>query len=240
MSNESQSSIRYGREFGRATLIGADRSFISKPKSQQLIELAWSHGCFDPKAVEREYGTEWTIQRYAEVNFWTGFIWEKAEEINPELLFNLQKVYLRRKKEPAGQYDSSSVPKSHSKQFTPMTTPWGYASARVLIEQFGRQEKPWNRVGKGLTILNYTLMSSSSDPAEFLALLAEGVIKEDASKTAVLGHVLAREIEEEGGGYLLKRVVQNLQEYSPILWEYYNQLSIEERVKNGIIPEFKS
>ncbi|MBI2029638.1 hypothetical protein HYT02_04435 [Candidatus Gottesmanbacteria bacterium] len=238
MSNESQSSIRYEREFGKATLIGSDRSFLSKPKDQQLVELAWSDGCVDPKAVERVYGTDWTIQRYAEVNFWTGWIWERADTLNPKLGFNLQKIYPRRKNEPPEQYKPNSIPQSHKKQFFPMTTPWGYAGARVLIEQFGRgQEKTSQRIEKGLAILDYTLMFSSPEPAEFLALLAEGVIKEDASKTAVLGHVLAREIEKEGGGYLLKRVVDNLQEFAPTIWDHYLQLSHDDRIRLGIISK---
>lgn len=130
-----------------------------------------------------------------------------------------------------------------------MSTPWGYALARILIEQFGRgEEQTAERMKKGLRIVD-EVVKKSKTPVELVVRLAGAVVQADARAEAVLGHIFAQEFINEGQMFLTGSVVEELKKRAPELWEKYLSIGssvyhnyretknpTEEYRKNGIIP----
>lgn len=244
MATEYQGSdIRAGRVFGDGTLLG-DRgeNFLSKNQPpekirQQALELAWSHGCPIPNELIPLYGAREIRNRYGECNFWyKSWILPRTRELNPELHKMLAKPFSRLINEPVGKHEPVSVPGSHLEQMSMMSTPWGYALPRVLIEQFGRcDSRNRDRVMKGLDVLDEVIKNSVT-PMQFVAKLSEAVVLTDADPHKVLGHTLAREIlEEENCSNLLNVLVSILNMEAPTLMQAYWKLNTQERKNLGII-----
>lgn len=223
--------------FGTFASAGAANSCPEIDPSERLKILGWLQACPNPPLVTKEYGIDWTIHRYKECNFVGYVIMEQAKDLNPALSKQLSRPIRRPADEPAQGFDPEFVPKTHFTSLSLGSTPWGYAAPRVLIEQFGRKE-PWKvgeeRVNKGLEILNETITQSST-PAEFLAVLADKVTHADADPTAVLSHVFAIELKNEGAFFLVKRVANEMKAKAPELWSHYLSLTSEVTKAAGII-----
>jgi len=218
-------NIKYGVGFGTST--GVDSSLADLEAKEQLQKLGWSHACTDPKKVVKEFGMDWAVNRYAECNFWHGYILGRAKIINPELYGQLISAIPRSAGEPVGSYDSQAVPPSHQTQMSPMSTPWGYALSRVLIEQFGRgknrQERTPQRTDTGLQLLDQAL-EDSPDPVNFLVRLSEAVVQADADPLAVLGHVLSVEVFQEANCVTLYTAIrERIKQSAPTLWTAYQK-----------------
>lgn len=225
--------------FGTFWQPGHDNFAQGLPKSDRLQILGWFDACPQPHALAEFYGINWIINRYAECNLVGGYILDQAEKLNPALAAQLSKSTPRPNGEYPKVFDPQSVPDTYKKTLSPGQTPVGYASSRVLIEQYGRDPQ-WQigdrRVSKGNKILELSLVTSSN-PADFLATLANLVTKADANPVAVLGHIFAAEFEEEGGLSLVRQLAVAVQAKSPHLWQTYLSIkSFEEQQKAGIIP----
>lgn len=227
--------------FGSYMCRGQNNFFFDVPQMRRLRILGWFDACPRPKDVAKKFGVDWTLARYSECNLLGAFILDRAGQINPILAQRLNTYIQRPSNEKPRNFDPESVPQDYAIVVYPGSTPWGYAASRVLIEQFGR-EKPWEigdpRTTRGVDIL-YDAFEKASHPAEFLALLAGNLSKENANPTAVLGHIFAVEFDEEGVLFLAKQVATEVQKRAPELWQHYLSLSSKERKKAGILQPSK-
>lgn len=186
------------------------------------------------------FGVDWIINRYTECAIAGAFIQSYAQEFNPGLAQKMMEKLPRKQDEVPANYEITAVPSDYLTTLYPGSTTWGYASSRILIEQFGREEE-WKiggeRFEEGSHILE-TAISTSHTPIEFLVNLATLVAQPNGSADliAVLGHLLAVELRNEGIYSQIRDIVQGLKAKSPHLWEFYLSLSIEDRKKAGILP----
>ncbi len=121
---------------------------------------------------------------------------------------------------------------------SPLSTPWGYALPRVVIEEMGRGESNKNRtqkrILKSLGLIDRAVKTSKT-PVELLVKMAEQVSKLDADPKAVLSHVLANGILiEEGCTTMFNDIKRKIHKSAPILGRTYSSLTSEERTKEGI------
>jgi len=233
---------RYDREFGKSTLLG-DRgdNFFGKPLEQQVLEIGWSHACPVVDRVVKEYGPEWTLKRYAECNFVFGLIVESARDLNPKLYAQLITPTPRIKDEfpSEGRFNPNLIPSSFYNEMSPLSTPWGYALPRVVIEQMGRgknnEERTQERILKALDIINEAVKTSKT-PVCLLVKVAEAISRLDAKPRAVLAHTLSENILlEEGCKSIFKDIRREIEKSAPILAAEYASMTKAERKAEDII-----
>lgn len=233
--------LKGGREFGRSDLLGTEgASFSDKPLNQQVMEMGWSHACPVVDEVIKEFGPEWTLKRYAECNFVFGLIVESAKDFNPELYKQLTTPVTRLDGEkPGKEFNPKLIPDNFYKEMSPLSTPWGYALPRVVIEEMGRGEnnkdRTQKRILKSLSLID-KVVKTSKTPNELLVKMAEQASKLDANPKAILSHVLASGIfVEEGCKTMFDDIKRRIDKSAPVLREAYDAMSIEERQAEGII-----
>lgn len=122
---------------------------------------------------------------------------------------------------------------------SPLTTPWGYALPRIIIEEMGRGEnnkdRTQKRLLKSLRVIEKTVKTSKT-PIELLVKMAEEVSKLDANPKAVLSHVLSADIlQEEGCKTIFYEIKHKIDESAPILRKTYDSMSSDELTAEGII-----
>lgn len=231
-----QAPRKTNANFGTFAVPDKDNFAQELEPKQRLEILGWLQACPNPKAIAEEYGQEWTTNRYLNCNYWGAYIIDRAKTLNPPLARQLLTPISRPADEKPVGYNPESVPDSYTTTVSPGTTPWGYAAARVLIEETGRDWKIGElRVKRAQILLEDTLKSTSS-PAEFLAILASETTKADADPTKVLGHIFAVELEQEGVLFLVEKVVREIKRKTPWLWSHYLSLTPEQKQAAGIIP----
>lgn len=232
--------LKNGREFGKGIFLGTKGiDFFDKPLNQQVLEMGWSHACPVVDEVIKDYGPEWTLKRYAECNFAFGLIVESTRDYNPELFIKLTTSVPRLNGEkPSKEFNPKFIPDNFYNKMSPLSTPWGYALPRVIIEQMGRGEnnkdRTQKRILKSLDIIDKTVKDSKT-PNELLVKMAERVSKFDADPKAVLSHVLANGIlVEEGCKTIFDDIKRKIDKFAPILSKTYNSMSEKERQFEGI------
>lgn len=230
-----------GREFGFGTFLGdSGESFVDKPIQNQVLEMGWSHACPVVEEVAKEYGPEWTLKRYAECNFAFGLVAEAARDLNPELYKLLTTPVSRLNNElPRGRFKPNLIPESFYKEMSPLSTPWGYAIPRVIIEEMGRGknnlDRTPKRILKALSLIDMAVKSSKT-PIELLVKLSESVSRFDADPKAILSHTLAAGIlNEEGCKSIFDEIKKRIDKSAPVLKRIYDIMSPEERTEEGII-----
>jgi hypothetical protein len=196
--------LKEGRAYGKSDFLGPKgENFVDKPIDEQVLEMGWSHACPIVDEVAKEYGSEWTLKRYAECNFVFGLITESAKDLNPDLYKLLTTSVPRLDGEkPGREFNPKLIPGNFYSEMSPLSTPWGYALSRVIIEEMGRGENNKDRTEKRmLTALNLIdkAVKSSKNPIELLVKLSEQVSTLDADPKAVLSHVLANGVLVEEG-----------------------------------------
>jgi hypothetical protein len=232
-------NMRYGREFGKGTLLGdTGIEFFNQPIEQQVREMGWSHACPVIDQVAKEYGPEWTLHRYAECNFVFGLIAESAKNLNPNLHIQLTHAVGRLPDEPVGVI-TKFTPESHKTKMSPLSTPWGYALPRVVIEQMGRGEgnkdRTQTRVLSSLDIIEKAV-KNSTNPIELVVKISETVSNTDADPKAVLSHLLcAGVLQEENCITMFKDIVSEMKKSAPMLTKTYEGMSSEDRKKLGVV-----
>lgn len=238
---QRMTELKGGREFGRSATLGPEGTdFLDKPLSEQVIEMGWSHACPVVDEVIKEYGPEWTLKRYAECNFVFGLIVESAKDLNPDLYRQLTTPTPRIEGEkPGREFKPELIPDNFYKEMSPLSTPWGYALPRVIIEEMGRGEnnkdRTQKRILKSLNLIDKTVKSSKT-PIELLVKMSEAVVKLDANPKDVLSHVLANGILiEEGTKTMFDEIKSRIDRFAPVLRETYNAMSEEDRKAAGII-----
>ncbi len=234
-------SEKYGRKFGLGTFLGdSGERFVDKPLSEQVLEMGWSHACPVIDEVCKEYGCEWTLKRYAECNFVFGLVIESARDLNPELYKLLTTPVPRLENElPGRSFKPDLVPKSFFREMSPLSTPWGYAIPRVIIEEMGRGENNSDRTQERLlTALDVidTNVVYPHTPVELLVSLSEHVSVLDADPKVILSHLLSSDVlREEGCWTMFKKIKWEIDNSADNLRHTYNYMSSAERTKKGII-----
>lgn len=215
-------------------------SFFDKPLNEQVIEMGWSHACPVVDEVIKEFGPEWTLKRYAECNFVFGLIVESARDLNPELYTLLTTPVVRLEGEkPGREFKPELIPSNFYKEMSPLSTPWGYALPRVVIEEMGRGEnnkdRTQKRLLKSLSMIDKGVKTSKT-PVELLVNLAEQASKLDANPSAVLSHTLANGIlVEEGCKTMFDEIKAKIDKSATVLRKTYNSMTPDERKAEGII-----
>lgn len=194
------------------------------------IHAAW-HACPQPDAVMASYDTpekpERTFERYFSCDAWHEWaILGQSRRLNPSLYKQLTTPVPRLPGEPVGFFEPDAVPPSHQYEMSPLSTPWGYALSRVLIEQFGRDEScTGDRITTGLAMLVEVIPDSNS-PIELLTKLAQKVTSEgQATAETVLSHILSPGIlKEENCRTMYLEIADSLKHNAPQLWQVYEKL----------------
>lgn len=220
------------RDFGSSkTGVGHPELFQGAYLPRTYIQAAW-HACPKPNGVMASYDTpekpERTFQRYFSCDAWhTWAILEQSRRSNPDLYRQLTTPVPRLRDEPVGLYEPEAVPPSHQYEMSPLSTPWGYALSRVLIEQFGRDEAcTGDRITSGLSML-VAVIPNSKTPIELLSTLANIVTtKGQADPETVLSHILSPGIlKEENCRTMYKEIATSLRQNAPLLWKTYVDLA---------------
>lgn len=236
--------------FGSGSFVGeglrSDLFDESITAEERAIELGWVAGCPIPKQLIESNapgrGAEAMEGRYGEVAFWFGQILDIAAEKNPKLLDRLMLPFPRFNGEPPIKYEPESVPDSYEDEMGPMNTLWGYATSRVLIEQFrGKGDSSaddmkaaQDRLARGLEILE-DVVSMSVTPVELMVNLSERVCQADADPKAVLHHIMSQgKFEEENSPSMWELAAIAIENQAPKLWAVYASLSAEEKQKLDI------
>lgn len=233
--------LKAGREFGRSTFLGEQgANFFNKPLVDQVTEMGWSHACPVIDEVIKDYGPEWTLKRYAECNFVFGLVVESARDLNPKLYEQLTTPVARLEGEkPGREFKQELIPDGFYEKMSPLSTPWGYAIPRVVIEEMGRGENNKDRTPKrllkSLSMIDKAVKTSKT-PVELLVKLSEQSARLDADPKAVLSHVLANGIlVEEGCKTMFDEIKAKIDKSAPTIKQAYDSMSNEERTKEGII-----
>lgn len=243
--------MRCGRFWAAGTFTGWEKDFLELPLEEQVLRLGWSHACPVVEDVIQAYGNAWakdhpnalpseireqgllmTRARYAECNFVFGLVLESARKLNPALFEQLESPVERLPGELFGIPDSKFVPDSTKKMMAPLSTLWGYALPRVIIEEMGRGENNKFRTpGRMLKSLNMIdqAVKSSKDPIVLVVKLAEMAAKNEGDPKEILSHLLSAGIlKEENCKTMFKEVVKTMHKRAKILSKVYDLLSPEE------------
>lgn len=229
-----EAEVRHDRKFGEGQFLGDQgSSFFDLPKERQLYDMAWSHACPIPDRISKEYGVDWTLRRYAGCNFVYGLVLDQAKSLNPRLYWQLKKSVDRT--EFDGTHSMEFVPTSHRRRMSPLSTPWGYAIPRVLIEKIGRNKPNPNKIQSALKTIDQTIINSQT-PVEFVVKLSENLAQSHTSAKAILSHLLCSEIlKEENCRQIYRQIIQEMRKSAPKLIHTYDWLLPATKVKLGII-----
>lgn len=131
---------KYGLEFGSGSFVGSlPDDFFDYSAADQARALGWAHGCPIVEELlasdQPGCGSEAMRSRYAEVNFWSGFMSDTVKALNPHLHHLLITPMPRYENQSPKHYEPESVPASYLAEMAPMDTLVGYALPRVMIEQ---------------------------------------------------------------------------------------------------------
>ena len=239
---------RENLEFGHGSFIGdvvADPEFFNLPEREQARIIGWANSCpvveelSDPDNPNPGRGPEAMVMRYAEVNFWFGFIARETERLNPALHRKLMQPVNRQPYELVGKHEPESVPESHAAQISPMGTLAGYALPRIFVEQLGtsrpiKREEIKSRMVRGVSILE-RIIPDARTPNELLALVSEELALADVPPIDVLKHVLSSGwLKEHNAQRMLNDFKVNMRMNAPALWHFYSNLSEVEKAQNNL------
>jgi len=236
------SETRYGRRYGNGTLFGNEGDgFFRKNQIRKVYEIGYSHACPVVDRMLEIFGPDWILHRYAECNFVWGLVIELAKKNNPDLYEKLTNPVNRLEGEKPGEgyFNPKLVPECFYNEMSPLSTPTGFGLPREVIELMGRGENNKDRNHKGtfaaLNILEKAIKTSDT-PNELLVKVAEQVVRKGADPRAVLSHVLSADLlKEEGCTKMFIEIKNLIDNRAPILKRVYNQMSLEEKEKLGIV-----
>lgn len=233
-------------EFGSGSFVGQimeDRAFFDMSVRDQARVVGWVASCpvvtelTDPANPNPGRGPEAMLNRYAQVNFWFGYIHRAAGEIRPDLEDQLMAPVLRQPGEPVGKYEPESVPPSHSELISPMGTLAGYALPRIFLEQLGTgqeldQEERKDRLVNGLGILDAAIRDAET-PLELLASLAEGLTAVgQTTPEQAFKHIFTQGwLDEHNARTMLEQFKDVMAYKAPTLWARYQALTDADRVR---------
>lgn len=215
--------------------------FIETKSLQEL--LAVYHACPIPAAVAKYYAATGAdghlagFNRYNECNIVTARLWNLVANRNPGLYHELTSWKKRKATESVGHFEEGRVPLEHLTELSPLSTIFGYAISRIIIEimNFNKkegfsQENVWELLP---TYIDYT-----DDPERLLALLSNFAIAVGVSPTIVFHHIFAQGImDEEGTSGDFRKLKDALDGVDSKVMKLYGGLDPNVRVKNGILQQ---
>ncbi|MDO8498682.1 MAG: hypothetical protein Q7S44_02760 [bacterium] len=241
MAAEYDHEIRGGHLFGYGTYYLLTKEAISTPEAiyNTALLLGWSHGCpiarelCDP--ANRDYGPQRMVKRYREVNAWFCRLSQIAQRENLYLHYLLTHPVTRRVGEPIGKCEKESVPPSHQRQIAPMTTIWGYATPRVVIEvERLKSVREWERTQR-VYELALEQVKEAHSPLELLVSTSKAALLQGVRAVDILKHTLAVEVlTTENCSQTYIHLAQFLERTVPNLMSDYLGLGFEERKSLGI------
>ncbi len=234
--------VKYGRKFGVGTFLGdhGDRYLDIPDIRDRAHQMAWSHACPVSDQVMKDYGPEWTEKRYAECNFTFGYLIDVASKHNFPLYFNLLQPTERLPGEnPDLGISKDNVPQSFWSEMSPLSTPWGYAIPRILIEQFGRgennQDRTQARVIRGLNLVNREIVKTDN-PIDLLIALGKNIIEMDANPEDTIAHIMAKGIlNEQGCKTMFQEISQKMKKKAPKMWNKYQEMLKDDKWQGVIV-----
>lgn len=230
-------------EFGTGSFVGTimrDPSYFELPVHDRARIMGWVAGCpvveelTDPANTEPGRGPDIMEPRYAQVNFWFGYINREIADLNPGLHEQFSKPVPRRRDEPVGKLERESIPDSYYDEMPPMATLAGYALPRLFIEQigYGKGKSPEEldkQMARGSKVLRKAIEDAKT-PNELLARAAEGMAHADVPVETVLNKVLSRGwLGEHNARMMLADFKQELARVAPTVWEHYQSLTPAEQ-----------
>lgn len=232
-------------QFGEGSFVGEisrDPSFFDLPARERAKIIGWANSCpitdelTDPDNPNPSRGPEAMEQRYAEVNFWFGFIARESQRLNPNLHDSLMRPVRREISEPVGKHEPENVPDWHERKISPMGTLAGYALPRIFVEQLGThkgipREKVQERMLRGLDVLEVAIPQAVT-PNELLALVAEGLMHADCSPEEIMKHTFsAGWIAEHNAQRMMGEFKLMTHFRAPELDKAYSTLSEEQKAQ---------
>jgi len=221
--------------------------FFDEPVQDRARFLGWVNGCpvveelTDPENPNPGRGPEAMETRYAEVNFWYGYILREARDKNPALGHYLGSWMHRLV--PAGKFEDESVPEHYQTDpMSRMNTLPGFALPRIFIEQLGTNEEGITkeevqaRLRVGQNILDKVIPLAHS-PNQLLAMVAEDITRGfgSADSIKVLKHILGKGwLEEHEDHKRLDDFKKVMAKHAKDLWSEYSALSDEEKTDLGL------
>lgn len=213
--------------------------FIETKSLQEL--LAIYHACPIPEAVAKYYAATGVdghlagFNRYNECNIITARLWHLVADRNPALYHKLTSWKNRNVNEPVGHFENGRVPQEHLSELSPLSTIFGYAISRIIIEimNFNKkegfsQENVWK--------LLPTYIDRTDDPEKLLALLSNYAISIGVSPTIVFHHIFAQGImDEECTSNDFRALRDALNGVDPNVMKIYGDLNSDVRARNGIL-----
>lgn len=229
--------------FGTCKFVGDinDPAFFEMSLEDQARFLGQRAGCPVVEELiaptdEGGRGPDKMINRYGEVNFWYGYIGREIEHYNPELYDEFKKATDRVEGEPAGKFETESVPDNYTKTMAPINALPGFSLPRMLIEQMQGVDKDetQDKLVKGLQVIENSVKESKS-PSELMARTAEGFIGTGADMDKIIKQILGQGwVDEHNAFTMLEEGKNALKEFAPTVWEYYERLTPEERKEKGL------
>ncbi len=236
-------------KFGTGSFIGHInkhyKEFFKLPIQEQARRLGWYNGC--PVVDEltspssKRGGAEKMTPRYAEVNFWFGFISRAIEASKNDAMFKeFSETVERKEGESPVKYEEQSVPKNYKERLAPLNKLPGFSLPRMLIAylelDFEKDTKTnQQQLIKGLQILEDAIKESKTS-AELMARAAEGFVKGGKEVSEITRHMLGQGWVDEQHAYsMLEECKKALQEFAPTIWKYYEGLTPEERKEKCFI-----
>ncbi len=213
------------------------RLFHEKPTQ---LWLADKHACPIPDKVALDYGVNGVmkaIERYNSCDIVTAKVWEIARRVNPNLFILLTTWRKRRFNEGVGKYEEPHVPKRHLTELSPLSSPVGYALARVIICIMNAFEKQ-NINPESVWGIVQHIVETSADPEELLARFSDYALRNGVPSLEILHHVLAQGVLDE------EHTVADFYNLHLALWSHaetlmrgYETLNSEEKKAKGILIE---
>lgn len=207
---------------------------LFKKKKVQLW-LARRHACPIPDEVERDYGLEKSIYRYSECNRVSRRIWNIAKHVNPDLYALLTQWKKRSPGEKVGKREDIHVPEIHLTELSPLSTPTGYALARIVICIMNALKKRKNDPNHAWKVVQ-KFVGESQTPEELLARLSDYALKCEVSPTEVLSHVFAQgAMDEENTRTDFYVLSLAMNAHALKVMEYYDRLQSEDKRREDIL-----
>jgi hypothetical protein len=231
-------------KFGTGSFVGdimKDDEFFKLSIEDQARFLGQRNGCpvveelIDP---DHGRGPEKMKNRYAEINFWYGFISREVSHYNQPLFEKFSKSIPRKEGETVGKHEPESVPDNYAQTMAPLQTLPGFSLPRMLTEQIQSGKDIDERKQKLVTGLQVVedAVKESQAPAELMARVAEGLVKDGANIDNITKLMLGQGWMDEHNAHSLLNEGRNaLQEFAPTIWEHYEGLTPEQRQEKGFV-----
>ncbi len=234
---------RNGRLYGDGRLFGNNRdSFFEQTIIEQALELGWSNAC--PVATSliepiKDGGRSAEVMRvrYAQVNFWYGYIASTlVQQGRMDLYEELASIQPRNSGEPLGKHDPNWVPDQLHEYILGAGSPYGYAMPRVLLE-FINNKSESERADYLFDAMQdlQELIGTAPTIANLLVTFGERLAQKEIDSNGVrnlLRHILSQgKLNEDNCFATFNEIASIMREAAPVLWSTYTALTTRDKLE---------